>query len=397
MFEKIIKQLISNNSTPAYIFDEAKLRTRVAMVREILNEDADIKLCYAMKANPFLLKCLEGLVEKFEVCSPGELAICKKSNIDMKRVVFSGVNKEYTDVYRAFEYGVEIFTVESWKHLSVIEQCAAQQQKKVKVIIRLSADNQFGVDRNTIYRMAESRGQFGNVQMCGIHFYSGTQKKITKIVDELNQLAEFCCELKEKYMMEIEHLEYGPGLLVDYFAKGEDETAILQDFAKVIRDVSKQFPLTIEMGRFLTADCGSYVTKVIDTKQTNGQQYCIVDGGINHVNYYGQVMGVRIPPVRFYQQDGEAYREKELERKIDKNAGICVCGSLCTVADVLVRSMPLKEVKEGDIFVFDKIGAYSVTEGMYLFLSRRLPKVYLYKDGSLELLRYSYETYEWNC
>lgn len=47
----------------------------------------------------------------------------------------------------------------------------------------------------------------------------------------------------------------------------------------------------------------------------------------------------------------------------------------------------------GDLLVFDRIGAYSVTEGIYLFLSRQLPVVLTYtqKQG-LSLVRDAFPT-----
>ena len=64
-----------------------------------------------------------------------------------------------------------------------------------------------------------------------------------------------------------------------------------------------------------------------------------------------------------------------------------VCGSLCTTADVLVKNLPLTGAKEGDVLVFSKAGAYSVTEGISLFLSRPLPRVYQREGDTLTLLR----------
>ena len=59
-----------------------------------------------------------------------------------------------------------------------------------------------------------------------------------------------------------------------------------------------------------------------------------------------------------------------------------ICGSLCTVADVLVRNCPLTDLAAGDKLVFEKAGAYSVTEGIYLFLSRDMPRIYMRIPGN---------------
>ena len=171
----------------------------------------------------------------------------------------------------------------------------------------------------------------------------------------------------------------------------------MDECKEAFKKVLEKRRLTLEMGRFLTADCGSYITEIVDTKCNDNQKYCIVDGGINHVNYYGQVMGVRVPPVYYYRKETEEFTEVNLQKEEKSKNGLCICGSLCTAADVLVRSVPLTDVKQGDMFVFEKIGAYSVTEGIYLFLSRKLPRVYLLEKDGLSLVREAYEIYKFNC
>ena len=65
-----------------------------------------------------------------------------------------------------------------------------------------------------------------------------------------------------------------------------------------------------------------------------------------------------------------------------------MCGSLCTVNDILVKQLPVADLQQGDVFVFEKTGAYSVTEGMALFLSRDLPAVLAWSEkGGFRVLR----------
>ena len=74
-----------------------------------------------------------------------------------------------------------------------------------------------------------------------------------------------------------------------------------------------------------------------------------------------------------------------------------LCGSLCTVNDIIVKQIPIHNLKMGDVFVFKNTGAYCVTEGISLFLSRNLPSVVLLKENDeIELLRSSIPTYKLN-
>lgn len=396
MEQEILKQLQKDKATPAYVFDTMYLQKRVLSIIKELKTNPQIELCYAMKANPFLIQTLEPLVDKFEVCSPGELSICKKKKIAMEQVVLSGVNKEYEDVKRAMSWNVGIYTIESWQQQQIIQECASNLGITVKSFLRLSSGNQFGLDKNEIREMLRRRKDFPNIEIKGIQYYSGTQKKSKKIVPEIEMLLAFCEELERESQMAIETLEYGPGFEIEYFGKAGEENRILEDCKAAFEKASEKRKLTLEMGRFLTASCGNYVTEIVDVKRNDDQEYCIVDGGINHVNYYGQVMGVRVPPVQYYRKEGENFILEEHFNKENKK-GLCICGSLCTTADVLVRNIPITDAKPGDMFVFKKIGAYSVTEGIYLFLSRKLPRVYLLEPQGLSLVRQAYETYEYNC
>ena len=74
-----------------------------------------------------------------------------------------------------------------------------------------------------------------------------------------------------------------------------------------------------------------------------------------------------------------------------------ICGSLCTHNDVIVRNIPLDGVTIGDILLFKYIGAYSVTEGMALFLSRDIPAIYIYQRNSgIQCIRKKSNTYMLN-
>ena len=156
MLKERIKQLAEANATPAYIFDTDILRKKAEQIREI---GPKIRLCYAMKANPFLLQPLDDLADNFEVCSMGELRICKAAELDMNKVVLSGVVKEKDDIVLALEWGVRTYTVESPQQLEYISECVKAAGTSVNVLLRLTSGNQFGMDRETVERIIERRSE----------------------------------------------------------------------------------------------------------------------------------------------------------------------------------------------------------------------------------------------
>ncbi len=364
-----IEYAARNYQTPFYIFDTDILAEQIKKIRTVLGNG--VELCYAMKANPFLVKSLEDLVDSFEVCSPGEFAICEQAGIHMNKIVMSGVHKNPLDVeYTVKEYGSDIiYTIESLSHWQTLKAFTEKHQIPVRALVRLTSGNQFGMDENLI-REIIGNGPYKFITIEGIQYFSGTQKKsASKLSKELSMLDSLCRELKEKYDFTVQKIEYGPGLPICYFEEEKnEEDNMLKSLSTAIGELTFGGKVTLEMGRFIAASCGFYVTRVVDMKTNKDQNYCIVDGGIHQLNYYGQMLAMKKPPIlHLGKKEGEI---KEWT----------VCGSLCTVNDVLVKQYPFHDLSHGDPLVFQKTGAYSVTEGMSLFLSRDLPLILLYSE-----------------
>ena len=361
-------------NTPCYLFDLDAFTSRIHRMGEILGKQVNI--CYAMKANPFLTAAAARTAAGLEVCSPGEYAICRRAHVPARNIVLSGVNKEEAHIRSVMaEQGAGTYTAESLNQLLLLETCAAAAGLTgVRVLLRLTSGNQFGMDEEDVLASIRNRGSYPHLDLTGLQYYSGTQKKgLERIKKELEKLDLLLGFVREQLDFEFRELEYGPGFQIPYFEGQEqpDEEILLQEFKKSLDSLDFKGIIFLEAGRFLAAPCGSYLTRVADVKRSQGQNYCIVDGGINHVNYYGQTMAMKVPAYRYIPQDNPA-RPPASQTSGDRWT---VCGSLCTSGDILVKNLPLDGLMTGDLLVFDRIGAYSVTEGIYLFLSRKLPVV----------------------
>ena len=390
--------------TPYYVFDTDEFAKRAAMIRAALDCKGGrrIPLCFSIKANPFLLHRLPEGLDHVEVCSPGELEICIALGVKPESIIYSGVMKEKCDIERAVSYGAGILTCESIRHATLISEVMLEciqegayeaefAETKAHVILRLTSGNQFGMSLDDIEYIISHPDEFKGITVIGIHYYSGTQKSLRKINKDLEKIKSALVMLKDKYSFEPQLVEYGPGLCVEYFEEDwqEKEKQSLDEAAEVLREFAEEYPLGIEMGRFLAASCGKYYTQVKDLKSTGDANYAILDGGIHHLNYFGQRMAMQVPPIKVYAgevSENEGKNGVELTELPDTD--YTLCGSLCTVADVLVREVKLKKLELGDVLEFGHCGAYSVTEAPALFLSRQLPAIYAYsKECGYECLR----------
>lgn len=282
-----------------------------------------------------------------------------------------------------------VFTVESVTQFEMFGRIAEKSGRRLRLLLRLSSQNQFGMSPAQIEKTISESQRIPLIQVIGLHYFSGTQKNnMERVVHELFYLDDICVKLEEKFGISFECLEYGPGLYVEYFQEQNEwnpENA-LKKISLCMDSMRFKGRITLEMGRFLAASCGYYITAVQEVKLGERERYVLVDGGIHHMHYEGQLLAMKIPYFRQLPFKVEQWRER-----------FNVCGALCTSNDMLARQIPLNEPQQGDLLVFERVGAYSMTEGMSLFLSRDLPAVIAWQEGiGFTLLRAAEPVYPLN-
>ncbi len=389
-----IKEAADRFGTPLYLFDLDVIRDRVQRFRDAFK--GEIELTYSMKTNPFLTLEMSRQVERIEVCSMGEFRICRDLEIPAEKLYISGVLKIREDLMEILEYGQEKarYTAESPLQLQMLSDWADEHGKTLRVYPRLTNGSQFGMDENTICALiADRASRFPNIEFAGIHFFSGTQKKkLKKHEKELGMLDAFFERLKNEAGYQVPELEYGTGFAVSYFVDQKKEEDLrdpepLETFRQMVADMQWKGIVTIEMGRAYAAECGCYVTTALDLKENDGTAICLVDGGIHQINYDGQIKGMYKPQMSVIPADSTCERTKK---------EWTICGSLCTMNDVLCRGYD-ETIGLGDRIVFHRTGAYSFYEGMSLFLSHEFPAVVLYgeQDGWIPV-RTQIQSYTFN-
>lgn len=374
-YEQIIKQI----QTPCYLFDIAVLKKRIQYLNKFF---PNCDLVYALKANPFIAKEIEPLIARYELCSYGEFEICNNLNIDRHKMVISGVSKNEEQLALMINSYPDIlkYTIESINQYEMLKKIAMTNKQTIHLLIRLTSGNQFGVTKEEAEKIIQDQCSYTIID--GIEYYSGTQKKSLGLISkEINKINDFIYEVKDKYNFVISEVEYGPGLPVAYFSEEDfDEANFLNALNKLINQISA-FKVTLEIGRSIVASMGSYLTKVVDQKSNKNGNFVIVDGGINHIIYYGQTLGMHIPHyeiIPHHEGESDIYN---------------IYGSLCTVNDVIVKGLKTKPIHINDILIFKNTGAYSMTEGISLFLSRDLPNIYLKNlDGQIIKVRENLKT-----
>ncbi len=371
--------IIKNFKTPLYIFNIDELVRRTRYLKAFFK----CGLVYAVKANTFIPKEIESVVERFEICSNGEFEICNKLGIDHSKMVISGVYKDYDSIENMISnYDIGKYTIESLNQFELLEELSSKYNKEIHALIRLTSNNQFGVSEEDFKYILKNKK---NIIVDGVEYFSGTQKtSLKKINKEIDHLCEFINSVEEEFNIQLNEIEYGPGFSIQYFQNEEfDEENYFKELNEAINKLRHK-KLYLEAGRSIAASCGTYLTKVVDMKNNKNGNHVILDGGINHLVYYGQTMAMRLPYF-------DVFPKKDNKKEI-----YTLYGSLCTVNDVIIKSVETQELEIGDLFIFKNVGAYSSTEGISLFLSRELPGIILYKNKEFIKVRDNLKTSEIN-
>lgn len=366
-------------STPFYAYDRAKLNERVALLRRHL--PPEIHLHYAMKANPMpaVVQHMATLVDGIDIASGGEQRVALDTPMAPGLISFAGPGKSDADLSCAIAAGV-VLNMESAGEMERIAQAGKRLGIVPKVAVRVNPDfelkssgmkmgggpKQFGVDAECVPALLGRIGELG-LDFYGFHIYSGSQNlKAASIQEAHEKTFALAIRLAAAAPRPLRTLNIGGGFGIPYFP-GEgvlDLEAVGANLKRLLPDVLRALPgvqVQIELGRYLVAEAGVYVSRVIERKVSRGQVYLVTDGGLHHhlaaSGNFGQVIRKNYPAVVGNRVAGG---ERET---------VSVVGPLCTPLDLLADQMEMAKADVGDLVVVFQSGAYGLSASPTAFLS----------------------------
>jgi diaminopimelate decarboxylase len=382
-----LNQIAKELGTPLYVYDAQTIKDRHAYLRENLPQEIDI--FYAMKANPnvAVIKQLTSLGTGVEVASEGELLACEKAGVNPQNIVFGGPSKTDEDIAKAIDMGIYALNAESLGEIKRIDRVAKAKNTVMDVELRINpkfeiagvavslggGSKKFGMDSDRIDEIIVEALTMENIHLQGIHIFAGTGiKNNGGFLSNLENCFRLAKEINDKHF-KIESIDVGGGLGIPY--SDEDPEFAIEGLKEKIEALLVKYPfirengtrVITEPGRYLTAQCGAYITKVIDRKHSRGRDYLLVDGGAQHL-LRPALIGQTQPTFNISRSTGE-------KQPFD------VGGSLCTSIDFLGKDIDLPAgSEEGDLIAVLCAGAYGWAESMPFFLSHDIaPEVMVYK------------------
>jgi diaminopimelate decarboxylase len=366
-------------STPFYAYDREQLTLRVAELRQHL--PTDIQLHYAMKANPLpaVVQHMTQLVDGIDVASGAELRVALNAGTRASTISFAGPGKADWELSCAIAAGVTI-NIESRAELLRIVSLGMTLGIRPVVAVRVNPDfelksagmkmgggpKQFGVDAEQVPALLREIGGL-DLDFAGFQIYWGSQNLNATSIQEANdQTFALAVRLAADAPVPVRMLNIGGGFGVPYFPgeKPLDIAAVGNNLEVLMQDLRRQLPVTqviIELGRYLVAEAGIYVCRVIERKESRGQVYLVTDGGLHHhlaaTGNFGQVIRKNYP-VLIGNRVHAGPREQ-----------VSVIGPLCTPLDLLADKMDMSHADAGDLVVVLQSGAYGLTASPTAFLS----------------------------
>ena len=370
-------------STPFYAYDRQAITERVALLRQHL--PPEILLHYAVKANlmPAVVQHLTGLVDGLDIASNGEMKIALDTGIDPGSISFAGPGKKEYELRCAIAAGV-VINAESRQELETIAQQAMAMGVTPSVAIRVNPDFElkaagmkmgggpkpFGIDAEEVPGILKAISPL-NLDFVGFHIFSGSQNLNAAAIQQAQEQAiQLAIELARHAPSPVRLLNIGGGFGVPYFP-GEQplDIAAIGDHLRILmQQVRRQLPqaaVALELGRYLVAEAGIYVCRVLERKLSRGQVFLITDGGMHHhlaaSGNFGQVIRKNYPVLIGNKVYGS-------EREI-----VSVTGPLCTPLDVLAEQLPMARASAGDLVVVLQSGAYGLSASPAAFLGHPEP------------------------
>jgi diaminopimelate decarboxylase len=386
-----LTSLAEQFGTPLYVYSAENIRERVTLLQAAFAGVAHT-LCYAVKANSSLaiMRMLGDLGCGFDIVSGGELERVRRASPQaLGRVVFSGVGKQAWELDAALDAGILLFNVESEAELELLSQRAQALGKTARIALRVNPDvfaethpyistglsaHKFGIAIERARAVYACAAQLPGIEPAGVSVHIGSQiRAVDPFAEALLRVRRLVEELRTDGM-DIRFVDAGGGFGIEYGQAEFDPAARVADYAQAIRHSLDGLGahLLLEPGRFIVAQAGALLTRVISTKQNGDKHFVITDAAMNDL----------IRPA-LYQAHHEIWPVEQTGRQ-PQIADIV--GPVCESGDFFARDRETPELRAGDLVVLLDAGAYGMSLASH-YNTRVRPAEVLVDGGKAALIR----------
>jgi diaminopimelate decarboxylase len=385
-----IADVLKAYDTPLYVYDFSSIQHNYNL---LLENFPQFDIFFSIKANPSLAICsfLSQLKCGAELASDGELSIALKAGFQPENIVFAGPAKTDGELTYAINAGIASVNVESFGELERLNDIAKRLGKSVDVCLRVNTklsevttkevmaggSSRFGIDEEKIFERLDPLN-YDYINFVGIHVYTASGiLDVDAILRNFERTLRVASRLRESGFP-IEIVDVGGGFGVPYLEDDEElDIALLGDKTEKLL---QSFPelsdarKILELGRFLMAQSGVFLTRVMDVKCSRGKTFVATDGGMN--NFFRPILMEHNHPTFVVNKLGKPETDT-----------VNIGGPICTPIDVIGKDVSAPDVEEGDVIGYFNAGAYGYSMSMHNFLSHPNPPEVAIYGGESYLIR----------
>ncbi len=381
--------------TPVFVYSAGAITERVTQLGAAL-AGVPHRIHYSVKANDnvAILAHLRRLGAGVDIVSAGELHRSLLAGFTGRDIVFSGVGKTEEEIRLAIEADVHFFNVESDGELELISQVAGRIGREARVALRVNPEvevetphhytrtggrgHKFGIPYDEVAELALHATRLPGVRLVGLDMHVGSQlTSLAPFAHGVDRMLALLARVRDGGAADLRWLDLGGGLGVPY-APGDPELD-LDAYAALARRAADEsgLKLVIEPGRFIAANAGVLLTRVLYRKRSGGTDYVITDAGMTEL----------MRPSHY-----QAHHTVEAVEPRPGGGRVDIVGPVCESGDFLALGREIGEVEPGDLVAVHSAGAYGYVMASNYNARRRPAEVLV--DGDRFAVVTRRETFE---
>ena len=382
---RTLLDIVGQFGTPSYAFDVQRMRLQVEKLRGQL--PADVEILYSLKANASLGICdvMQDCGVGAEVASAGELATAVEAGFAAKRVFVTGPFKSADTVAQLRDMSETVLSVDSPSELESLSQQGLSNSVVLRLrpdfgscaVVQAGSESRFGFTADDLDRCRDEIPSSG-IDIIGFHIFAGSQVlDAESLNDHLRRALELSLRAADQLGITPRLLNLGGGFGIPYGPADEelDLAAVGEELARLVERASPA-RIIVELGRYLVAEAGWYLTSVLCHQTNQGRLAVVVDGGTHQ---RGDICGMNLPT--------KAHPPVVLNASSSSTTETDVLGCLSLPADTLAQASLLPELSAGDVLAFANAGAYGAWSSPTMFHGSPLPAEIAFDGTTIQLMR----------
>ena len=385
--EKLSADKLANKfGTPAYIYSETKIKDNIDKFKKKFSIIKPL-ICFSVKsnANKEILKIINKKGLGADVVSKGEMIRALKAGINPKKIVFSGVGKNYDEIKFAVNKNILLINAESVSEIKEIEAIAKSLNRRIKVGIRLNPDtdaktlssistgkkeNKFGVNTHQLRSILENYKNSKYLDFACLSVHIGSQITSHKPYEKMLKVIQKNINYSKHHF---EFIDLGGGMGIKYDRK--DRILNYTKYKNLIKKFldENNSKIIFEPGRSIIGDTGVLLSKIIYIKRMNKINFVIMDAGMNDL----------MRPA-LYGAKHNIIPTKKNNTKFQKKHEFV--GPICETTDKFLTKVKFQRLEENDNLIISDVGAYGIVLSSNYNL-RPIPPEILVKGSKSRIIK----------